>query len=595
VGIGDQIVKVQPMKAHSKIKAVDVCSSSGGQLKVLLCLANNSLDLWSVERSKNSVSLISTAPFQVPAHPSNIRAVTFSSDDACIASGSSDQVRVWNRETQHCIRSFASGYVLSLAFAPGNRHVFAGTKAGEVELYDIGGGVLLESISAHSGAVWSLEMTPDKKGFVTGSADHDVKFWEFDLKSVSEGEVSRKVLTATHVKTLKMAEDVLCVKSSPNQKFLAVALLDSTVKVLFWDTLKFYLSLYGHRLPVLCMDISSDNTLIVTGSSDKNIKIWGMDFGDCHRSIFAHDDSIMALQFAPKTHLVFTAGKDKTVKCWDVDSFEHVMTLDGHQGEVWTLAVSHDGDTVVSGSHDNSMRLWERTDEPLILSEEREIEREMEFEEDIAKNTGPVIPGETNEEVSIAGRKTIESVKAAERIIEAIDIFREESAKMADHKARCAAAQRELPVPTPHPILMAYGNPTPERYVLNVVKRVRSSELDESLLVMPFLYVIDFLSLLKHWLECGWEVELSCKCLFFLLKVHHKQIVANRSMVTCLEDMRGVVSKQITRLKDTTGFNLAVLQLCQREMRRKGVHIFEDVSLKTRKNAKKRKVTVVTN
>ena len=32
-------------------------------------------------------------------------------------------------------------------------------------------------------------------------------------------------------------------------------------------------------------------------------------------------------------------------------------------------------------------------------------------------------------------------------------------------------------------------------------------------------------------------------------RVHHKQIVANRSMVTCLEDMRGVVSKQITRLK----------------------------------------------
>lgn len=54
------------------------------------------------------------------------------------------------------------------------------------------------------------------------------------------------------------------------------------------DSLKFFLSLYGHMLPVLCMDISSDGDLIVTGSADKNLKIWGLDFGDCHKSLFAH-------------------------------------------------------------------------------------------------------------------------------------------------------------------------------------------------------------------------------------------------------------------------------------------------------------------
>ena len=56
------------------------------------------------------------------------------------------------------------------------------------------------------------------------------------------------------------------------------------------DSLKFFLSLYGHKLPALTLDISSDSTLIVTGSADKNVKIWGLDFGDCHKSIFAHDD-----------------------------------------------------------------------------------------------------------------------------------------------------------------------------------------------------------------------------------------------------------------------------------------------------------------
>lgn len=50
-----------------------------------------------------------------------------------------------------------------------------------------------------------------------------------------------------------MTDDVLSVRYSPNGKLLAVALLDSTVKVFYQDTLKFFLSLYGHkvRIPVL--------------------------------------------------------------------------------------------------------------------------------------------------------------------------------------------------------------------------------------------------------------------------------------------------------------------------------------------------------
>ena len=62
------------------------------------------------------------------------------------------------------------------------------------------------------------------------------------------------------------------------------------LQVFFMDTLKFCLSLYGHKLPVLCTDISSDGSLIVSGSADKNMKIWGLDFGDCYKSICAHND-----------------------------------------------------------------------------------------------------------------------------------------------------------------------------------------------------------------------------------------------------------------------------------------------------------------
>ena len=45
----------------------------------------------------------------------------------------------------------------------------------------------------------------------------------------------------------------------------------------------------------------------------------------------------------------------------------------------------------VSGSHDKSLRLWERTQEPLVLEEEREMEREKAAEDAIAHEEQQVV------------------------------------------------------------------------------------------------------------------------------------------------------------------------------------------------------------
>ena len=50
-----------------------------------------------------------------------------------------------------------------------------------------------------------------------------------------------KQLSLAHMRTLQMDEDVLCVRCSPDQRLLAVSLLDNTVKVFFLDTLKVHL------------------------------------------------------------------------------------------------------------------------------------------------------------------------------------------------------------------------------------------------------------------------------------------------------------------------------------------------------------------
>ena len=132
---------------------------------------------------------------------------------------------------------------------------------------------------------------------------------------------------------------------------------------------------------MLSLSISSDNKLIVTASADKNIKIWGLDFGDCHKSFFAHADSVMSVGFVNNTHYVFSCGKDGVLKFWDADRFEMITQTSAHYGEAWCLAVSHLGDFVVTAGHDRAIRLFLRSNEPVILEEEREREMDEQLDQ----------------------------------------------------------------------------------------------------------------------------------------------------------------------------------------------------------------------
>ncbi|XP_033866822.3 WD repeat-containing protein 3-like [Acipenser ruthenus] len=586
----DEIQRISSIKASAKIRSFDCFLSPNGDLKVALLLQNNTVEVFVLKTAGKTSECTKTARLTIGGHRTDVRTLAFSSDNIAVLSASAETVKVWNRSTLQVIRTMACEYALCSLFVPGDRQIIIGTKNGKLQIFELSSGILLETVDAHEGALWSICLSPDQRGIVSGGADKMVKFWDFELVKDENSVQNSKRLTVNHKRTLQLDEDVLCVRYSPNQRLLAVSLLDCTVKLFYTDTLKFFLSLYGHKLPVLCLDISHDSALIATGSADRNVKIWGLDFGDCHRSLFAHDDSVMFLQFVQKTHLFFTAGKDKKIKQWDADKFEHIQTLEGHHREVWCLAVSPSGDHIVSSSHDKSLRLWERTRETIILEEEKEMQREAEFEESVGKGDEPVVPGETTGEASLAGKKTIETIKAAERIMEALELYREESKKLEEHKTACEIAGKQLPPPTMSTILIAFGNISPSRYVLAVIRKVKSSELEESLLVLPFSYVPDLLTLFNEYIQNGLEVELICRCLFFLLRIHFGQITSNQMLLTVMDSLRTNTISRVKKIRDVLGFNMAGLQFLQREIESKeDVTFFADATDRFEDKKRKRK------
>ncbi|KAJ2782603.1 beta transducin [Coemansia javaensis] len=591
VGAADELTSFRVVRTGAKAASIDFDPSDAepqaarrGSVRLLVAQGNNALHVWDVPVPPAGTTTKQAAvgepavacSVELAGHRTEPRALALSGDGELLVSAASRSLRVWSAATGACVRTLESGEGLCAAFLPGDQYVVVGTKAGALELYDIPAAALVETFDAHGGAAcWAIDVAPDGKGLVTGGADKCVKFWSIELVRDQshhhhhhQGAVSRRRMTLAHTKTLQMSDDVLAVRVSPDARLLAVALLDTTVKVFYADTLKFFLSLYGHRLPVVALDISSDSTLLVTGSADKSVKLWGLDFGDCHRSLLAHQEPVTAVRFVWGTHYFFSAGKDRVVQQWDGDSFQRIQKLGGSHGDVWALAVARHGAAVFAAGQDRAIRVWERTDEPVFLEEERERELEELYERGIEETLGQGQGQEDGDEGGggdqRAGRSTMETLKAGERIMEAIDLADGERRKREEHAAQArrlgagAGAGAGAAGPEPHPVLRV-ERLTAEAYVLREVERVRAADLDDALLVLGFGRVVSLLAYVDHWAQRGWNTPLTCRVLFFLLRTHQSQIVATRTMRARLHSIRAHLRAGVARQRDQVGFNVAAL------------------------------------
>ncbi|KAK6339804.1 hypothetical protein TWF718_009196 [Orbilia javanica] len=572
--VADVFVQHTLVRIPGKARSVHWAGSSGKSksLQLLVSTTNNLLEYYDIpstkEKSKDKDASISEYTklysVELPGHRTDVRALSLSSDDSLLASASNGSLKVWNVRTGSCVRTFECGYALCCAFLPGDKIVVVGNKSGDLELFDLASATIIETVQAHEKEIWSLHVHPDGRSVVTGSADKSAKFWKFEIVQEEVLGTNRTTpkLRLVHNRTLKLNDDILSLKFTPNGQFLAVSLLDNTVKVFFTDSLKLLHNLYGHKLPVLSMDISSDSKLIATSSADKNVRLWGLDFGDCHKSFFAHTDSVMAVGFEKNSHNFFSASKDRMLKYWDGDKFENIMKMEGHFGEVWALAVSkgRGEQIVVSAGHDRSIRIWEETDDQIFLEEEREKELEELYESNLTQSLQETSLNDSDEqpESSRAGKQTMETLMDGERIIEALDLAIADLDMLAAYETDVAANPNiKIPKPERNIMFRAFNDISAEQYVLDTVTKVQASHLQDALLVLPFDKVVDFFRILEIWAKKEWNMPLTCRILFFLLKTHHESVVASKKTRGLLEGIRNGLKEGLRRQKDEMGFNLA--------------------------------------
>lgn len=230
----------------------------------------------------------------------------------------------------------------------------------------------------HTQNVTSVSFAPKKAlRFVSASQDNTIKVWNCkDMHGKAQGgepvEVNQAEMTVmAHQKSINVA------KFSPNDKLIASASQDKTIKIWSADELKLVMQLKGHLKGIWDIDFSPADKQLVSVSGDKLIKVWNLsgDKGQCVATLQGHNDQLVKVKWINEGLQIASASVDGVVKLWNLKKQHCVNTYEMHSDKIWAMdlfetiqkveASDEDESTfkstiqLITGGSDSTLKVWQ--------------------------------------------------------------------------------------------------------------------------------------------------------------------------------------------------------------------------------------------
>ena len=164
-------------------------------------------------------------------------------------------------------------------------------------------------------------------------------------------------------------------------------------------------------------------------------------------------------------------------------------------------------------------------------------------------------------QASTAERRTIESVKGTERVLEVLKVLGEEDERQAAHSAAWRRPESSVSDTAPRtavPNLLLLGLDD-GAYLLKAILSVRATELEQGLLLMPFDAAVALLGRLLKLLPISPHAELTVRCALLVIKVYDRQIRTHRSILQTLHLLDQALANRMDWEQLLVGYNLAAL------------------------------------
>ncbi|CAG8484158.1 7135_t:CDS:10 [Paraglomus brasilianum] len=279
------------------------------------------------------------------AHEDAIYSVKFSPIGNVLVTGSLDtQVKIWDAETgelKHELDDHSLG-ILSVDVHPDGDLAASTSIDSTIRIWDLSDGSL---------KIWTGQYSPDGKYYVTANP-----FGKVSLRKTEDYEVYTEYDTK---ETENRKNFPMCLRFSPNGKYIAVSTENALIHVLDTETGKKVHEFTGHAGCIRSVDFSNDSSLLISGSDDKTMNIYDVNQGNRIAKL-KHEDWVVSVAASHKeSGFVATGGCEGHIKLWDLGARASVCTLANDNEEpVWSISWNAEGNTFVAGFDDGSLRGW---------------------------------------------------------------------------------------------------------------------------------------------------------------------------------------------------------------------------------------------
>jgi WD40 repeat protein len=334
------------------------------------------LKLWIDQGAKAPTTIRERPKVVLSAPPAGVNpvlGVAVSPDKSAVAASRGNQVHIYDAGSGAYIRSLIDpalttpdkkplaaahlSLVESLAYSPDGRYLASGSYQ-EVILWDAMTGMPRLRLSGFSDRVVALAFSNSGKLLATGGGP-----------ATTDGEVKVfDITTGKLVVELKNAhsDTVFGVAFSPDDKMLATGAADKFVKTFEIPSGKFLKQFEGHTHHVLAVGWKSDGKLLASAGADNSVKVWDFEKGEQARTIAGHGKQVTALAFIGKTPQFATCSGDQTVRFWNVDNGGNTRNFQAEKDFLYSVAVSPDGAVVAAGGQEGVVRLYNGNSGALI-------------------------------------------------------------------------------------------------------------------------------------------------------------------------------------------------------------------------------------
>ena len=234
--------------------------------------------------------------------------------------------------------------VADVALSPNERMAASGGRDGEIILWNVSTGEIIDRLTGHTDRVTAVTFSPRGDTLLTGSVDGTARLWDVE--------------TGAEIRQYVHPDAVLAITFSPGGRTLVTG--DNNGVVRLWDTVAGTVvkQFTGHTGPVNAVAYSPDSRMIVSGSMDRTVRLWHVATGVEMQQFRGHSDRVTTVAFHPNNRMLASGGSDDTIRLWSIVTGEQERLFAGHTDAVTRVVFDPSGRSLLSTSWDESMILW---------------------------------------------------------------------------------------------------------------------------------------------------------------------------------------------------------------------------------------------